>query len=324
MRKAAVAARLELRSLERHYRDMGWEVALGASGTIKAIDRVLRANEWSERGITLEGLERLREELLSAGHVERLKLAGLSEERAPVLPSGLAILLGIFDSLELRSMTASTGALREGVLYDLIGRIRREDVRERTIASFQQRYAVDRPFAARVERTARELFSQVAEAWQLDEPAGRRFLSWAARLHEIGLSLSHSGHHRHAAYIVRNSDMPGFSRDDQEMLAAIVLGHRRRVTRDRLGTLVAPGRVETALRLCICLRIARRLNRVRTRRAILTVRMEASENGVRVVFPRGWLEEHPLTWADLEDEAWVLRTTGYEMEVVSEGELSSS
>lgn len=324
--RAIVAARLEVRSLESQYKALGWDVSLGSSGTIKAIDSVLRANRWTRRGITAEGLDRLLDALVEAGSVAAVNLPGLSAERAPVFAPGVAILRGLFESFRLEEMTASTGALREGVLHDLVGRIQSEDVRDRTIQIFQERYNVDRGFAGRVERTAIALFDTVAEAWEIDVEAGRRFLSWAGRLHEIGLTVAHSGHHRHGAYLVRYSDMPGFSRDDQELLAALILGHRRKVTRDRLQAYVSEQRVEVALRLCICLRLSRRLNRVRRARRLPPHLLTASPEDptkLRLELPREWLDEHPLTCADLEDEAWLLGAAGYSLAVGFSGPSTS-
>ncbi len=317
LRKAMVGARLEVRSLEQRYRNLGWDVALGSSGTIKSIDQILRSNRWSQRGITRDGLARLRAELLEAGHVDRLSISGLTPDRAPLLPGAVAMMLGLFESFSIEEMTASTGAMREGLLHDLLGRFRKEDVRDRTIGIMQERYSVDRGFAGRVERTALMLFDSAVHDWPVDLKRGRQFLQWAARLHEVGLSIAHSGHHRHGAYIVANSDMPGFSRDDQELLGALILGHRRKVTREKLRGVLSADRVEPALYLSICLRLARRLNRVRRGRRQVEVSLEVlGPDRLRLHVEDGWLDRHPLTRADLKDEAWLLRSAGIELEGV--------
>ena len=316
MERARLASRLELRSLERHYRALGWDQAIGASGTIRAIDGVLRASGLAEDAITAEGLETLRARVVAAGHVDKLNLPGLSSDRAPVLPAGLAVLSGVFDSLRLDRMTAANGALREGLLYDLVGRIRSEDVRNRTIRIFQARYNVDREFSARLERTVLGLFQQGASPWGIDMAYGRQFLGWAVQLHEIGLSLSHGGYHRHSSYIIRNSDMRGFSRDDQEMLAAVVLGHRRRLKRERMLTVLPEARVDLAMQLAFFLRLGRRLHRSRSRRHIPPPTVSFEESRVLVHLPDEWLKEHPLTRADLEDEAKVIGDLGIELTVV--------
>ncbi|MCG8462607.1 MAG: Ppx/GppA family phosphatase, partial [Holophagales bacterium] len=229
MRKAETAARLELRSMKAPYRKAGWELAVGASGTVNAVAEILRLQGWSERGITPEGLERLRQELLLQGHVDDLSLAGLRRERARVLPGGLAILTAVFDSLKIDRMLVSPGAMREGVLYDLLGRLRHEDTRDHTIQLHVDQFNVDEEQASRVEQTALLLLAQAEKRWKLDPERSRAFLRWAARLHEIGLAVAHGGCHKHGAYLLQHSDLPGFSFQDQRILALLVRGQRRKL-----------------------------------------------------------------------------------------------
>ena len=313
MKKAVIAARLEMQNIERDYLARPWSRAVGASGTILAIEEVLRRAGWTDRGINREGLFRLRDALLAAGQVEQLRLPGLRADRAVVLPGGVAILLAIFESLGLEEMLTSHGALREGLLYDLVGRLGDEDVRERTIERFMERYRVDREQAERVDRTAQGLLGQVLEVWQLDAAYARRNLRWAACLHEIGLAVSHSGFHKHGAYLVANSDMAGFSLGGQQTLSALIRGHRRKLTPAIFESL-QPARARRAFRLCLLLRLAVLLNRSRTSRPLPTIRLKARKKGVRLTFPEGWLEEHPLVQADLEQEARAWATMGLQLE----------
>ena len=174
-RAAETAAALELRGIKRSLRDAGWSVAVGTSGTILALREILKVNGWSEGAITLTALKKARKALVRAKATDRIALDGLRPDRAPVLPGGLAILIAVFKSLRVEDMGCSTGALREGVLYDLIGRIRHEDVRDRAIREMQVRYHVDPDQADRVAATALALFDQVngaAAAW--DTLARRR------------------------------------------------------------------------------------------------------------------------------------------------------
>jgi exopolyphosphatase/guanosine-5'-triphosphate,3'-diphosphate pyrophosphatase len=312
---AETAARLELRPLERQYRALGWDLCVGSSGTVAAIHEILRAAGWSEAGITEKGLQRLRRSLVEAGRPDRLQLPGMPEDRAPVLAAGTAILSAVFRSLRIERMEYSAGALREGVLYDLLGRIRHEDVRERTIRALQTRHGVDREQAARVERTALQLFAQMADEDPVRADEGRRFLTWAARLHEVGLSLAHSGYHKHGAYLLRNSDMPGFSQEDQAMLAALVLAHRRRATREKLEELLPRGRANRALELALPLRLSARIHRMRSDRELPPPQLTVRKPRAILMFPAEWLDEHPLTRADLLDEAQVLGAAGWELDV---------
>ncbi len=314
MERAGIAARLELQSIERRYRALGWHDCIGSSGTVLHVAALLRDNGFAGDEITLEGLRRLRGALLEAGHLEALRLAGLQADRLPVLPGGLAILIALFEGLRIRRMRISAGALREGLLYELVGRIRHEDVREQTIRRIAEQYHVDLEQAARVERVALRCLEQVAGAWRIDLSTGRQFLSWAARLHEIGLSVAYAGYHKHGAYLVTHADLPGFSRDDQEMLAAVILGHRRRVPTAVLQAL-PPDHVGATWRLCILLRLAVCLNRSRSQAPLPRFRLRAIRGGLEIAFAASWLEHHPLTRADLAEEALRLTAAGFALRV---------
>lgn len=314
LRRARIAARLEVQTVARATRALGWDEVLGASGTVNSMEAVLRAAGRAERGITLEGLEWLAAEALRAGRTDRLRLEGLDAERAEVLPGGLAILLAVFDGLRIAAMRPTPGALREGVLYDLLGRSRHEDVRDRTIRSFARRHHVDEEQASRVERRALRLLDAAARSWRLrgDEP--RLFLTWAARLHEVGLSVAYAGHHKHGDYLIRNSDMPGFSRPEQEVVATIVRFHRRKLEPDGFDAL-PPRLREVALRLCVLLRLAVRLHRSRSDRRLQDVRLSVRDGSVSLRFRKGWLDRHPLTRADLDEERAELAAAGIELTV---------
>lgn len=311
MKAAQTAAGVELETIEDRFKSLGWERAYGSSGTVLAVAAVMRENGWGP-GITRKGLKKLERALLESGRLSKLSLPGLSEERAPVFPGGVAILRSVFDALGVEVMETATGALREGVLYDLIGRIRHEDTRERAIGRLVEQYRVDTVHAARVERAALAALKQLRGDWGLEEHDYRQLLAWAARLHEIGLTISYSGYQRHGAYIVANSELSGFSIDDQDFLAALIGAHRRKL---RLAPFAALTLVEeeTALRLAIVLRIAVLLNRGRSPRPLPAIHATGSKRGLALEFPAGWLDEHPLTRADLEVEARLLKKVGYDL-----------
>jgi exopolyphosphatase/guanosine-5'-triphosphate,3'-diphosphate pyrophosphatase len=312
--KAVLAARLEVRSLERRYRALGWSECIGASGTILSIEQVLDQNGWNGDGITEKGLKRLKKELLEAGRCDKLAFKGLAEERRDVLPGGLAILIALFEGLGIERLHGSLGALREGLLWDLLGRIRHEDLREQTIRRMGERYAADLEQSGRVQRTALELLAQCGEEWELPRETSASFLAWAARLHEIGLSIAHQGYHKHGAYIVAHSDMPGFSRQDQQLLAALIQGHRRKLELEPIEALSEPLR-RTALRLVLLLRLAVLLNRGRGAQAAPPVALRTRKAGYMLAFPEGWLEQNPLSLADLSEERERLLTISYELEL---------
>ncbi len=312
MEDAGIAAHLELETIERRYRRIGWVDCIGSSGTIKSVRAVLEANGWSDTGITLKGLQKLRKAMVKAGSVQALSLDGLSKERAPVFPGGVAILTAAFESLGIGHMHVSDGALREGLLYDLLGRIGHEDVRERTIQSMVRRYHVSERFAERVEQTAQTCLNQVMASWGLGAEENRNMLRWAALLHEIGLAISHNGYHKHGAYLVRHSDMSGFSRQNQEMLAVLIRGHRRKLPVAELAELEGP-MVGAAERLCILLRLAVLLNHGRSPDPLPPFNLVAEDRGLELIFPEGWLAGHPLTAANLEREADYLKAVKFKL-----------
>jgi exopolyphosphatase/guanosine-5'-triphosphate,3'-diphosphate pyrophosphatase len=313
LERATLAARLELEPIERRYRDRGWSRAVGSSGTVLAIDSVLRDGGWSEGGITRDGLARIAAHLVDAGHVRRIALPSLTAERASVLPGGLAILLAVFDAFRLTRMSASSGALREGLLHDLVGRIRHEDARESAVEDAWERWHVDADHARRVEREALAMLDAISGSWPADDRM-RRALSWSARLHEVGLSVAWAKHHEHGAYLVRHSHLPGFSREEQDLAASLIAAHRRKLDPAALQEQrLIPAR--DALRLAVLLRLAVRLHRSRSPKALPKYSIEARARSVSLTFPRGFLAAHPLTREDLEDEAGQLADAGFRLRV---------
>ena len=312
MRRAETAAKVELETIQRQFRSLGWKSAVGSSGTILAIENILRENGWSKEGINPKGLRKLGKAVIQAGHVDSLELAGLEKARAPVLPGGLAILRSVFDSLEIERMQPSTGALREGVLYDLVGRARQEDIRDRTVSEFVSRYHIDKAQAKRVEQTALECLAQVAESWAIQDPEARKILAWAARLHEIGLTISYSGYHKHSEYLIANSEMPGFSRNDQGLIATLVRNHRRKLDRSLFEN-IRKVDASQALRLCVILRLAVLLNRNRGPQSLPPFKLHADKDRLEIYFPQKWLDEHALTRADLEAESALLKKPGIDL-----------
>ncbi len=299
-RQAQTELAVELQQFAADYRARGWGEAIGSSGTAKAIGSIVQANGWSEQGITATSLLRLRDAILTAGSVENLRLAGLADERAPILAGGVAILEAVFETLGLTHMGVCETAMREGLLYDMVGRAMHGDPRSGSIAALASRYAVDRAQATRVHHAAIELFEQVADAWQFGS-LERDLLGWSADIHEIGLAIAHSLHHIHGAYIVANSDLAGFSRQGQQALAAIIRSHRRKPDREVINALPDRLRV-SARRLTALLRLAALLERPRTTEPLPPLHLVADDKSLRLELPGGWLDQHPLTRADLEQE----------------------
>jgi len=314
--RARLAARLELQPVAAAFRRRGWSRAIGSSGTVRAARDVAHELGLVDTGISLTALEAIISEVIGARRIEDLKLPGLGAERAPVFAGGIAILAEVMSTLRIEHMEISSGALREGLLYDMFGRLHDEDARERSIRAMQRRYHVDIEQAARVEATAAALWSQVERSWQLTDGRYRQLLVWAARLHEVGLDIAHSGYHRHGGYLLANADMPGFVRLEQRLLAALVGFHRRKLEDPFIADLPAVWRVPM-FKLIVLLRLAALLNRTRSPSDLPPITLVGGKDLLELKFPSQWLDGNPLTAADLAQEQGWLQARGFDLRVSS-------
>lgn len=303
----------EFQQFAATYRNLGWDEAIGSSGTIKAIGEICAALRLTKGAITAEALPQVRDRLLQAERIEAIDLPTLSADRRPIIAGGLLVLEAVFNALGLQRMQVSKAALREGVLHDLAGRGGADDPREASIAALMQRYGVDQEQARRVEDTALRLFDQVAREWAL-EADDRAMLARAARVHEVGLAIAHSGHHVHGAYILEHSDIAGFSQQEQRVLAALVRVHRRSVPKAAFemipDRLLAATRRSTAL-----LRLAVLLHRSHEADPIPLLRLQADGERLRLALDRGWLQARPLLRADLAGEPEDMLGLGVQLEI---------
>ncbi|HEX7966124.1 MAG TPA: Ppx/GppA phosphatase family protein [Gammaproteobacteria bacterium] len=308
---ALLAARRRLEPVEAALRRAGWRVALGSSGTIRAVSNVLEELGWTRGEITHADLLRLAELLVQKRHHRRYELPGLKAERAPVFAGGVAVLQAVFEALDLGVMEVAPGALREGVLLDLVGRLKDRDVRAAAVDSLMARYSVDREQARRVADTVQKL-ARGATHWDLGDD-GRRALGWAAQLHECGRAVARSGYHKHGAYILANADMAGFARNEQQLLAALVRSHRGRVDPDVFYGF-AWAEQDRARRLTALLRLAYSLNRGHEPE-VPRFSFKVRGNQLKLKFQKGWLKRRPLLEADMEEEIKNLRDLGFNLKV---------
>jgi exopolyphosphatase/guanosine-5'-triphosphate,3'-diphosphate pyrophosphatase len=230
-----------------------------------------------------------------------------------VIPGGVAIMSAVFEEFGLDEMAFSEGALRLGVLYDLLGRYHHDDLREATVSRFMQRYEVDRRQAARIAATALDFYQQLRPQDDLEESPAAHFLAWAARLHEIGVSIAHSSYHKHSAYMLANADMPGFSKRDQGLLARLVLAHRGKL--ERVQALTRQQQESPEWLLIFCLRTAALLHRARDDAPLPEFRVRASPRGYELQVDRNWLAAAPLTAAVLDEEVQQWANVGIEFRV---------
>ncbi|MCK6406057.1 MAG: exopolyphosphatase [Rhodocyclaceae bacterium] len=314
LREAQTAAAKEIQGIAHEYRRHGWREAVGSSGSARAIADLLEMNKFNPgevAGITRTGLDRLQSAMAKSGNINSLGLAGLRADRLPVLPGGVAIMAAVFDELGLEHMTYADGALRLGVLYDLLGRFHHHDMRDATVEQFMRRYQVDHRQADRVGGTAVSILGQLGGVPASPErEADMHFLSWAAKLHEIGISVAHNGYHKHGAYILTFADMPGFSKKDQARLALLVFGHR-----GKLEKITALPAGNNNWQLLFALRLAVLLHRSRDGIPLPRFNVKPADDGFVLEIQQGWLESHPLTAVALNEEIAAWQRVGHVLRV---------
>ncbi len=312
---ANIAAHMELRPVRRHFRKVGWVSATGASGTIRAAGSIVKALGLASYHITMDSLYEIRTRMIAAGHLKDLNLPGLDSDRQPVFAGGLAILIATFEALKIEKMQVSEGALREGLLYERLGRIRSEDTRLKTVSSVQQRFQISQKHARRVSLTSHRLLTDCEKAWNLRLEDAER-LHWASSLHEIGLAVSLSGYQKHGAYLLSKADLPGFSLEEQDWMSVLVRCHRKKISKKFFSGL-PPKDQKTALRLAILLRIAALLHRSRKDETAIMEKVEAGESSLTLHFARYELINHPLQRVSLEQEARYLKNVDFDLRFTS-------
>ena len=304
-------ARIEVSHIRRNYRRQMWHEAVGSSGTLRAIETLISTAGWRESGIDRPSLTELRKQLLAFRHIEEIDLPGLSESRKGVVVAGLAITMGLFDGLQVQEMRTSSGALREGVIYDLIGRFTHEDVRNRSISAMQKRYSVDQRIADLVsERVA--LFAEATRnSWGLDG-TDVDLLKWAGALHEIGTAISQKNYSQHSAYLVLNTDLPGFAQQDQEAMASVIGGLKGKPGPALLNRIAKRRRLSVA-RMAVLLRLAVTFKHVEALETIPALSVSADENSLTLSVPADWGKEHPLTMWEIQQSASAVERLGTQL-----------
>ena len=303
----------EFQQFSHRYRELGWMDVLGSSGTIKAIGSVCAEMKLTKGAITAEALPQVRDRLLEAGHIDAIDLPGLSKDRRPVIAGGLLIIEAAFAALGIERMMVSRAAMREGILCDMLGLGGDEDPRDAAIDLLMARYEVDEAQAKRVEATAMHLFDQVDKPWGLDAE-DRAKLGWAAWLHEIGLAIAHSQHHVHGAYLLEHSDIPGFTRQQQQVLSVMVRCQRRGIPKHAFEAI--PDRLLLRTRrITALLRLAVLLNRSHGRVDLPALKVSADDTALVLSLPKRWLDGRPLLRSDLSGEPEDMRALGIELAI---------
>lgn len=278
----------------------GWQVCVGASGTVQALQEIMVAQGMDER-ITLSKLQQLKQRAIQCGKLEELEIEGLTLERALVFPSGLSILIAIFKTLNIESMMLAGGALREGLVYGMLHLPVEQDIRQRTLHNLQRRYLLDVEQANRVAALAENFSVQVSNTWQLDARA-RELLASACLIHEIGLSVDFKQAQNHAGYLIRHLDLPGFTPAQKKLLATLLQNQSNNLDLPLLNqqNALPPRQAE---RLCRIMRLAIIFASRRRDDTLPAVRLRANDDELNVLVPHGWLEQHPLRAEELVQES---------------------
>lgn len=301
-----MAARAEIQRITPALKKEGWEAAVGASGSARALRDVFEAQNEDSTLITLPLMQKVAQQVIAAGSVKKAKLGGLKSDRIEVFLGGLTIMTAVFEELKIDSMSITDAALRDGVLYDLIGRTLSRDIRDTTVTRFKQRYHIDVQQTLRVNELAHFFLKSLTVPDTLFDEHWFKFIEWASKLHEVGLSISHPAYHKHSAYIIANADMPGFSRKEQQQLALLMAGQRGNLTKmqdmvtDDLQWLPI-----LALRLAVLF--------CRGRKDILlpeNLHLVPDGKKVKLYIDQGWLKKNPLTASALCQEELQWRKIG--------------
>ncbi|MEZ9232845.1 guanosine-5'-triphosphate,3'-diphosphate diphosphatase [Vibrio amylolyticus] len=296
---AISAAKQTISPILEQYTHIGWDVCVGASGTVQALQEIMLAQGMDEV-ITLAKLKRLQKQAMLTDQLEELEIEGLTLERALVFPSGLSILIAIFELLEIESMTLAGGALREGMAYEMVPELRQSDIRSRTIESVQKRYQMDIAYAQQVADTASGLLEQCDQNIWLPEPQAKAILTTACQLHEIGLTIDFKQAGKHNAYLLQQLDLPGFTRAQKHCIAEITRRYREQLTpmpdQQAISTL-------SSQRILRLLRLSVLLTHRRDSATQPDVSIKANGNSLELSISKQWLTENPLTTAELEIES---------------------
>ncbi|MGF1759919.1 exopolyphosphatase [Photobacterium sagamiensis] len=316
MASAQLAAQQKMESIASQYHRQAWGKAIGSSGTIKAIRGVLIAKGYSDGMITNKRLNQLVEQVLSFKNNDELDLPGLSDDRKPVFAAGLAILAAVFQSLKIEEMIYSDGALREGLLYEMEDRFRHSDIRTRTASAMASQYHVDLDQATRVKECAEDLYAQIEPQPGPAKSELSTLLGWGALLHEVGLSISYPGFHRHSAYLLRYSTMPGFNLEQQTVLATLVRFQRKALKLEEMPELSIYKR-KHLYPLIRTLRLAVALNGQRADEPLPKINVKADKESWELTLPAGWQENNKLLAADLRQEQEYWAKAGWELAISS-------
>ena len=298
--KAKNSAKTLLEPLVNDYTSIGWQSVLSGSGTIQALAEILRANH-QPAIIHIDFLYVLEKKLIECKTIPEVCIPGLTHERQPVFASGLAILIAIFESFSLSELQLSSGALREGLLYEMLPNMRQMTIRQRTVNSIAERFYVDKSHASRVSNQAQVIFDSFSQHWPLDKNNTFKLLLTSCALHEVGLLLEFKHHQEHGAYIIKNADLAGFDHVDKQLVAALIQLQKSNIDVNILQNQSATSYKNSGY-LLVIFRLALIMCQRRTDDVLPEISSEISNNNITLFLPSDWLKAHPLILDELTQE----------------------
>ncbi len=310
MRKAYYAARLRIAKIRNIYLNEGWDIVYGTAGTMKSIADLLK-DTCGGVVINLESILVLKQAIIDDSEKA---LESLPRLRRDVIPAGVAILWAIFKEFKIDKIRVADATLKEGLIFDTFGRLNNRDARYAAIKNLQKQYRIDTVQAQRVARSALSFWGAIKTPI-FPGVSRTKLLTWSAKVHEIGLAISHSGHHKHSFYILRHSDLAGFGRYEQLILASLVRSHRKKLGPDSISAFDEAAK-EGLRPLILCLRVAVILNR-RREDIHVSPKLTCHNGEYTLEFPDGWLEQHPLTEAGLTQEIRHLSNIDIKLDIIA-------
>ena len=315
IKKAELFVMQEFEEIREEYLEAGWDQVVGTSGSIRSISKVLLLTGLTDGTITRPALKQLIETLIKTKSISKIKLDGLTNERQPMFIGGVVVLNSLFKILKIKAMYVSDGALREGLMLDIVGRIRHRDIRSLSVDQMAERYSIRASHADNILTTCQYMLKQINHSWLPEDDSLIQMISWAAQLHEIGLAISHSRYQKHSAYLVQNSNMPGFSIQEQQLLSLLVRNHRKSFLLEDFES-YSKKQSKEIFRALIILRLAIIFNRsVSESMKSMDYQIAAKGKTISLVFSGQWFEESALTITDLQTEAKYLNQVDYLLEI---------
>ncbi|WP_286234122.1 guanosine-5'-triphosphate,3'-diphosphate pyrophosphatase [Thalassotalea sediminis] len=311
--QAILGAKRQIASLASEFNAIGWQKVLGGSGTMQALSEVLMFHRKPSL-ISHEFLLEIKAQLIHCGHFDAIEISGLSSERKPVIASGVAILIALFETFNVQQLQLSSGALREGLLYEMLPDDQKVDIRQRTINSLMEKFHVDHHHACNVLTQANTLYEGFNPCWQIDDDNALAMLKAACQLHEIGLLLEFKHHQQHSAYIIEQGQLPGFDQSDKQLLSALVKLYKADIDPTLLARQSACKK-QTAYYLLAIIRLAVILCRRRKDDVLPVYKSRATTHGITLCLPKDWLAQHPLIADELHQEHAYLNKIGLSLNI---------